>query len=522
MPHTARYSPGCRAPSLPGAAVPLCRLPVVSSSACGSSPSDSGSSSALRPPCAPSSGRWKMTSPLVASPTPELPLRAALLTSGRNPAHPGIDHHRLPQIRLSAIPAGLQSAPGSPWQQEPRPPHPAHRTPIHASDLLHAGRRPHRTTYYSGSFRILNLNYTEDYRKSSSHGFQSLAAKVEGFIDSTFNYSELRSQYKSAQVVSLSPGSVVPEFVVSFNFNDIVKKNVSIQKIFSENMRNTSTAQFNIDKNSLELIGNSLSTFTQVPVSTTTQTTVGRFTDCGVGGPSVSSKIVGGTDAALGTWPWQAGLHLNGNHRCGASLISETWLVSAAHCFNSNKDVNSWTIVLGTIKLSFGYGLSVKTIIVHENYTSGIYENDIALVELSSPVRFTQYIRPVCLADSQTIVTDNSSCYVTGWGTLTDGGSLAPFLQQAELRIISTSVCSNSQIYAYLIKPSMICAGYVEGKIDSCQGDSGGPLVALQSNKRWSLIGIVSFGYGCAIKNKPGVYTRVTYFRSWITKKSGI
>ncbi|XP_072262911.1 transmembrane protease serine 11C-like [Pyxicephalus adspersus] len=377
--------------------------------------------------------------------------------------------------------------------------------------LLGTSKSHSSTTYYSGSFRILNLNYTEDYRKSSSHGFQSLAAKVEGFIDSTFNYSELRSQYKSAQVVSLSPGSVVPEFVVSFNFNDIVKKNVSIQKIFSENMRNTSTAQFNIDKNSLELI--------EITYDVA-QDLVNN--NCGVGGPSVSSKIVGGTDAALGTWPWQAGLHLNGNHRCGASLISETWLVSAAHCFNSNKDVNSWTIVLGTIKLSFGYGLSVKTIIVHENYTSGIYENDIALVELSSPVRFTQYIRPVCLADSQTIVTDNSSCYVTGWGTLTDGGSLAPFLQQAELRIISTSVCSNSQIYAYLIKPSMICAGYVEGKIDSCQGDSGGPLVALQSNKRWSLIGIVSFGYGCAIKNKPGVYTRVTYFRSWITKKSGI
>ncbi|XP_018408774.1 PREDICTED: transmembrane protease serine 11C-like [Nanorana parkeri] len=363
--------------------------------------------------------------------------------------------------------------------------------------------------YYSGSFRILNLNYTEDYRKSSSIGYHSMASQIEGFIDLTFNYSELRSQFKKAQVVSLRPGSVIPEFVVTFN--SLTDKNVSVQKIFSENMRNTSMAQFSIDKNSLQL--------TEITYDVA-ENLVNN--NCGVRGPSISSKIVGGTDAALGAWPWQASLRLNGNHRCGASLISNTWLVSAAHCFNSNKDVNSWTVVLGTINLSSRSELSLRALIIHENYTSGIYANDIALLELSSPVSFTQYIRPVCLADPQIVVQDNSSCYVTGWGTLTDGGTLSSILQQAELKIISTRSCSSAQMYAYLIKPSMVCAGYVEGNIDSCQGDSGGPLVALQYNSRWSLIGIVSFGYGCAQKNKPGVYSRITYFRNWITQKSGI
>ncbi|XP_040183618.1 transmembrane protease serine 11F-like isoform X5 [Rana temporaria] len=366
--------------------------------------------------------------------------------------------------------------------------------------------------YYSGSFRVLNLNYTEDYKRSSSLEFQSMAVQMEGFIYLIFNYSELRSEYKKVQVVSLSPGSVIPGFVVTLNFDSSMSKNVSVQGIFSESMRNTNTAQFNIDKNSLQL--------TEITYDVAQNL---LNSNCGVGGPLIASKIVGGTDAALGTWPWQASLHLNGNHVCGASLISNTWLTTAAHCFKSNKDVNAWTVILGTNHLTSGSGLSIRTIVIHENYTSGIVFNDIALIELSSPVYFTQYIQPVCLADTLTAVPDNSSCYVTGWGTLTDGGgSLPSILQQAQLMIISTSLCSSSQMYGAIIKPSMICAGYIEGKIDSCQGDSGGPLVALQSNNRWSLIGIVSFGYGCAIANKPGVYTRVTYFRNWIAQKSGI
>lgn len=84
--------------------------------------------------------------------------------------------------------------------------------------------------------------------------------------------------------------------------------------------------------------------------------------------------------------------------------------------------MNAWTVILGTNQLTSGSGLSIKTIVIHENYTSGNIFNDIALIELSFPVYFTQYIQPVCLADTLTAVPDNSSCYVTGWGTLTDGG----------------------------------------------------------------------------------------------------
>ncbi|KAM4807870.1 transmembrane protease serine 11C-like [Rhinophrynus dorsalis] len=242
---------------------------------------------------------------------------------------------------------------------------------------------------------------------------------------------------------------------------------------------------------------------------------------CGIGGPSQSNRIVGGTDSVLGAWPWQASLRLNGNHKCGASLISDTWLVSAAHCFDLNKDVNLWTVVLGTIYTSSKSGLKLQKIIIFENYTSATHKNDISLLMLSTPLNFTKFIRPICLPETSDIFADDQSCYITGWGAVRQGGGISSILQQAEVKIINTDQCSSSLMYGNLIDSSMICAGYVKGQIDSCQGDSGGPLATLKSGK-WVLIGIVSYGYGCAEVNKPGVYSRVTYMRSWITKHSGL
>ncbi|XP_075054438.1 transmembrane protease serine 11F [Mixophyes fleayi] len=331
-------------------------------------------------------------------------------------------------------------------------------------------------------------------------------------VKATFENSELRDQYNKSEVVKLSQGSVIPEFVLFFKFdNNTMNKNISVQKIFTENLNNSTGSHFDIDRSSLQV--------TEIPADLA-QNLV--YSGCGVGGPAGLSRIVGGEAAALGAWPWQASLRLNGNHRCGASLISNTWLITAAHCIALNSALNSWTVVLGTNSLSSGSGLNLQNIIIHENYSSDTHINDIALLKLSNPLNFTKYIQPVCLPETSDHFPDNSSCYVTGWGTLTDGGSLASVLQQAKLKLINTTVCGRPEIYGYLILPSMICAGYLEGKIDSCQGDSGGPLVTLQSNNRWSLIGVVSFGYGCALQNKPGVYSSITYLRSWITQKSGM
>uniref|UniRef100_A0A8C6XG23 Peptidase S1 domain-containing protein n=1 Tax=Naja naja TaxID=35670 RepID=A0A8C6XG23_NAJNA len=164
----------------------------------------------------------------------------------------------------------------------------------------------------------------------------------------------------------------------------------------------------------------------------------------------------------------------------------------------------------------------VKTIIIHEKYRNAGHEHDIAVLQLTKSVEFTRTIHRICLPDSNERIPYNIDAVVTGWGALKTHTHPAKTTSDLISKLQWLQFCNRREVYNGAIKPGMICAGYLEGGIDSCQGDSGGPLITFDSRQMWYLVGIVSWGDECGKPNKPGVYTRVTYYRDWITKYTGL
>lgn len=245
--------------------------------------------------------------------------------------------------------------------------------------------------------------------------------------------------------------------------------------------------------------------------------------DCGETSAAPSSRIVGGTEAVEGAWPWQVSLQLRGQHFCGGSIISSVWILSAAHCFYSNdldRRPNLVTVKYGGVKLSNPSMLSksVNKIILHKNYDDDTNDNDIALLKLSSSLDFSNKVKPVCLPNNGVDISPGQLAWITGWGALRSSGSTPDTMNQAEVTIYSRQTCNQWHILRGQVTQTMICAGKLSGGVDSCQGDSGGPLVVKQGNYWW-LAGDTSWGIGCAWKNRPGVYGNVSYFRSWIREQ---
>lgn len=237
---------------------------------------------------------------------------------------------------------------------------------------------------------------------------------------------------------------------------------------------------------------------------------------CGNAPLNTKTRIVGGEAATAGTWPWQVSLQRNGFHFCGGSLIADQWVLTAAHCFQGSGDTTvGLNAVLGEDSLgtssSNQLSMTVSQIINHPSYDATSLNNDMCLLRLSSSVSYTNYIQPVCLTAANTGPSDGSDVWVTGWGTLSSGGSSPDQLQEVMVPVVSQSSCRNS--YSSLTD-NMLCAG-TEGR-DSCQGDSGGPLV-YKINSSWVQAGVVSFGQGCAAAGFPGVYARVSQYMSWIS-----
>jgi len=228
--------------------------------------------------------------------------------------------------------------------------------------------------------------------------------------------------------------------------------------------------------------------------------------------------IVGGTDAASGANPWQCSLRRS-SHSCGASIISNQWLVTAGHCIDGASP-SSLTIRCNTLThASGGQDYAVARLVLHEQYDSWNLDNDIGLVQISGTFALgsTENINSIPLPAQGETFPDGAIVRVTGWGAIYEGGSLPARLQTLDVPIVNQDTCNQQYSGFNPVTAQMFCAGVPEGGKDSCQGDSGGPVVY---NSK--LIGAVSWGLGCARPNYPGVYTRVASFRNWIRTNSGV
>ncbi|ODM94873.1 Suppressor of tumorigenicity 14 protein [Orchesella cincta] len=249
---------------------------------------------------------------------------------------------------------------------------------------------------------------------------------------------------------------------------------------------------------------------------------------CGVPGPVEPTKIVNGETAPKGYWRWQAGMVFkNGKSPfCGGSLIADRFILTAAHCVVTTGLI-SFPNAADVILNEYDFSNATETELVrrgviaitpHPFYNTNTQDYDVAILELDKPVDMNAaeepIVRPVCLPprnERATFAGDDAT--VTGWGATTEGGDQAEKLQQVVVPVITNEECNTK--YDNKITASMICGAYPEGGKDSCQGDSGGPYQR-QEGGRWTEIGVVSWGEGCAREGKPGVYARVTEVNDWI------
>ncbi|XP_035729180.1 serine protease 53-like [Vespa mandarinia] len=225
----------------------------------------------------------------------------------------------------------------------------------------------------------------------------------------------------------------------------------------------------------------------------------------------LDNRIVGGQSVSILDHPYQASLLFQYEHLCGASVISQKWVITAAHCMQFQPYF--YLVSVGSNATKRGIRYAVTRIVSHPMFDPITLNYDVSLLEVEGTIYLSNKVKPIKLTF---VEPKYGFMNVTGWGSLKESGDNPNSLQGVSVPIISRVNCQATYNNIANVTEHMICAGFENGGRDSCQGDSGGPLTA-----NGTLYGIVSWGFGCARPNYPGVYTNIASLRLWILKMSG-
>ena len=236
-------------------------------------------------------------------------------------------------------------------------------------------------------------------------------------------------------------------------------------------------------------------------------------------------KIMTGKDAPPGAFPWQVSLGVAqvpdpfNAHFCGGSLIAPRWVLTAAHCVYGVQ-AEDILVSAGTLRLTPSANRhSVQRVLVYENFGPQNLWHDIALIQLTESLPTNAAIRPVGLVEQTESINgaDGKQVTLTGWGISEADGTRVRALQYLEFPVVAQETCNRTFGYGGQVTDAMLCAGFVQGGAGSCKGDSGGGLI-LDHGQEARLLGVYSWGAGCALPNKVGVYGRVAAHRAWIDR----
>ncbi|KGO68710.1 Peptidase S1A, chymotrypsin-type [Penicillium italicum] len=233
---------------------------------------------------------------------------------------------------------------------------------------------------------------------------------------------------------------------------------------------------------------------------------------------SPGPSIVGGSEVSIEDFPYQIALLYGGSLNCGGSIISHNHVVTAAHCVSTASASELGIRAGSSFCDSGGSVVNISSIAIHPKYDTVTFDNDIAILTLAESITYGPRIAPLGIPyNGSGLPSNGEEVVVSGWGAVHEGGAPSPTLRAANVSMINMKECKARFRNWKPITDSMFCAGVPEGGRDSCDGDSGGPAVA-----NGILIGVVSWGNGCARREYPGVYSNTAYLRGFIGQITGL